>query len=141
MKPIVMLSAAVALLGGCAYDRGPEAAARAEAEMAEDAANLEQALAGRVAEDPQSCVNARDLGGNKSFGEGVILFRGPTNSTVYVNRPPAGCPDLSFGRALKVRTTSTRLCRGDIVTVFDPVSRVEYGGCSLGDFTPYRRAR
>ena len=141
MKPIIMLSAAVALLGGCAYDRGPEAAARAEAEMAEDAANLEQALAGRVAEDPQSCVSARDLGSNKSYGEGAILFRGRTNSVVYVNRPPAGCPDLSFGRALKVRTTSTRLCRGDIINVFDPVSGVEYGSCGLGDFTPYRRAR
>lgn len=141
MKPIVMLSAAVALLGGCAYDRGPEAAARAEAEMAEDAANLEQALAGRVAEDPQSCVNARDLGSNKSYGEGAILFRGRTNSVVYVNRPPAGCPDLSFDRALRVQTTSTRICRGDIVTVFDPLTGAEYGGCGLGDFTPYRRAR
>ncbi|WP_324748985.1 hypothetical protein SH591_09895 [Sphingomonas sp. LY54] len=141
MKPIIMLSAVVALLGGCAYDRGPEAAARAEAEMAEDAANLEQALAGRVAEDPQSCVNSRDLAGNKSFGEGAILFRGRTNSTVYVNRPPTGCPDLSYGRALKVRTISTRLCRGDIINVFDPVSGVEYGSCSLGDFTPYRRGR
>jgi hypothetical protein len=29
----------------------------------------------------------------------------------------------------------------DIVTVVDPTSGTNYGGCSLGDFTPYRRAR
>jgi hypothetical protein len=35
----------------------------------------------------------------------------------------------------------SQLCRGDIVTVFDPISGVEFGGCSLGEFTPYRATR
>ena len=140
MKRIIIISAAALASAACAYNASPEASARYEARQAEKDVQLTEALRGRTAGEPVACVNERDLGGNRSYGEGAILFRGRTNSVVYVNRPPAGCPDLSYGRALKIRTPSTQICRGDIVTVFDPVSRVEYGGCGLGDFTPYRRA-
>ena len=140
MKTIIMLFAAI-LAAGCTYNRGPQASARAQTQAAEDEAGLAAALSGRIAGPPQDCVDQTDLGGNKSYGRGVILFSGRTSDVVYVNRPAAGCPGLDFGRALKTRTTTTQLCRGDIVTVFDPVSGTEFGGCSLGEFTPYRRAR
>lgn len=140
MRRIIIISAAALASAACTYNASPEASARYAARQADKAAELDEALSGRTAGEPVTCVNARDLGGNRSYGEGAILFRGRTNSVVYVNRPPAGCPDLDYGRALKIRTPSTQICRGDIVTVFDPVSRVEYGGCGLGDFTPYRRA-
>jgi hypothetical protein len=139
MKTIIILSAAI-LAAGCTYSGGPQASARAQEQAAEGEGDLSAALSGRIAGPPQDCVNEADLGGNKSYGRGVILFSGRTNDVVYVNRPAAGCPGLNFGRALKTRTTTTQLCRGDIVTVFDPVSGTEYGGCSLGEFTPYRRA-
>ena len=139
MKAIIAISAAALATTACSYNASPETNARYEARQAEKEAQLSEALRGRTAGEAVSCVNERDLGGNKSYGEGVILFQGRTRSVVYVNRPPAGCPDLNYGRALKIRTPSTQICRGDIVTVFDPVSRVEYGGCGLGDFTPYRR--
>ena len=83
----------------------------------------------------------RDLRGNRSFGEGAIVFDGPTRATLYVNRPSGGCPDLGFGRALVTRTPSTRLCQGDIATVVDLSSRTSFGACGLGEFTPYRRVR
>jgi len=102
--------------------------------------NLTQALAGRSAGPAVSCVSQRSLRGNRSFGEGAILFEG-TGGTVYVNRPPAGCPNLNLGRALVFRTTGTQLCSGDIATVIDTSSGFSSGGCSLGDFTPYRRVR
>jgi hypothetical protein len=140
MKIITMLFAAI-LAAGCTHNGGPEASARARTQATEDEAGLAAALSGRIAVPPQNCVNERDLGGNKSYGRGVIVFSGSTNDVVYVNRPAAGCPDLASGRALKTRTPMTQLCRGDIVTVFDPVSGFEYGSCSLGEFTPYRRAR
>jgi hypothetical protein len=140
MKTIIMLLAAV-LAAGCTHNGGPQASERARAQAAEDEAGLAAALSGRIAGPPQDCVDARDLGGNKSYGRGVILFGGRTDDVVYVNRPAAGCPGLDFGWALKTRTTTTQLCRGDIVIVFDPVSGTEYGGCGLGEFTPYRRAR
>jgi len=140
MKTIIMLSAVI-LAVGCTHNGGREASARVQAQVAKDEADLAAALSGRIAGPPQDCVSERDLGGYKSYGRGVILFSGGTNDVVYVNRPPVGCPDLNFGWALKTRTTTTQLCRGDIVTVFDPISGTEYGGCSLGEFMPYRRAR
>jgi hypothetical protein len=132
MKKLILL-ACVAGLAGCTANEGmEEAAAKDEATLAAQLRDYEQAGA------PVSCVNMRDLRGNRSAGEGAIIFDGP-GQRIWVNRPPAGCPDLSFGRALQTRTTSTQLCRGDIAHVFDPVSGISYGGCGLGDFTPYER--
>ena len=102
--------------------------------------SLGEALAGRTAGPAVSCVSQRNLRGSRSFGEGAILFQG-TGGTVYVNRPPAGCPSLNFGRTLTTQTTGTQLCRGDIATVVDTSSGMTFGGCGLGDFVPYRRVR
>jgi len=140
MKIVIVLSVAI-LLAGCTSSGRPEAGARARAQATSDEADLAAALSGRVAGPPQDCVDQRDLGGNKSYGRDVILFSGRSNDVVYVNRLPATCPGLNFGNSLKTRTTTTRLCRGDIVTVFDPVSGIDYGGCGLGEFTPYQRIR
>jgi hypothetical protein len=51
----------------------------------------------------------RLLGGNKTYGEGVIVFEGNTSRTVYVNHPPSGCPELNSSRALRTRTHSDQL--------------------------------
>ena len=122
--------AAAAFVSGCApqepLDRPPP-----------PGPDLAEALAGRTAGTPVPCVSQRDLRSNRSVGD-AILFDGP-GDIVYVNRPAGGCPSLDFGRVLITRTTSSRLCRGDIATVVDPVSGTEYGGCGLGDFVPYRR--
>jgi len=108
---------------------------------ANDEAKLGAELRGyKSAGAPVSCVPLRDLRSNRSAGEGAIVFEGHTDR-LWVNRPPAGCPDLSFGRTLQIRTSGSQLCRGDIAVVFDPVSGMEFGGCGLGDFEPYRRDR
>jgi hypothetical protein len=109
---------------------------------ADDAAKLDSALAGYAQSGPAvSCVNERDLHGNKSAGENAIVFEGPTSATLWVNHPPGGCPELDLGRAMVIRTPSSRLCAGDIADVVDPVARISYGACGLGEFTPYRRVR
>lgn len=142
MNRIIAISASAAALASaaCAYYASPEAAARQAEKEAEQEAELAEALQGRTAEPTVDCVNERDLAGNRSYGEGAIVFEGRTGSVLYVNRPAAGCPELKYGRALRIRTPSTRICQGDIVTVFDPVNGTEYGGCGLGEFTPYRRS-
>jgi hypothetical protein len=139
MKAITMLFAVV-VATACAHGGRPETGAPAGAQAAEGEAQLAAALGGRIAGPAQDCVSERDLGANESYGGRAILFRGPTDDVVYVNRPSARCPGLGFGGALRVRTPAARLCRGDMVTVFEPVSGTELGGCSLGQFTPYRRA-
>jgi hypothetical protein len=99
-----------------------------------------KAVTDRVAGSPLNCVSSRSLRGNRSFGEGVILFEGH-GGTVYVNRPAAGCPELGLGRSLVTRSSGTQLCQGDIAEVVDLSSGVGFGGCALGEFVPYRRAR
>ena len=137
MKHLLMFAAAC-LAAGCTTDDQPGDGADMRAD---DEATLAAQLRGyEPAGPPVDCVNSRDLTGNRSAGETAIVFSG-TGGRKWVNRPAAGCPDLGFSRALRTRTTSTRLCRGDIATVFDPVARIEYGGCGLGDFEPYRRVR
>jgi hypothetical protein len=140
MKTIIMLSAAI-LVAGCTHSGAPQASAPAQTQAALHEADLAAALSGRIAGPPQDCVNEADLGGNISYGRGVILLSGRTNDVVYVNRPPAGCPSLDFGRVLKPQTPLRRLCRGDRLTVFNPLSGVDIGRCSLGQFTPWRLAR
>jgi hypothetical protein len=128
---------------GCAHHAGPTARTPAQTQAGEDEAALAAALSGMTAGPPQDCVSLRDLdGGSKLSTRSVIVFKGHfSNEVLYVNRPPATCVGLDSGRAIKTRTTMTQLCRGDIVTVFDPMSGIEFGTCALGEFTPYRRTR
>ncbi|HEX9965246.1 MAG TPA: hypothetical protein VGB04_09720 [Allosphingosinicella sp.] len=131
-----LLLATACLAAGCTTDEGErvDMAANDEATLSAQLSGFEPAGA------PVQCVSTRDLLGNKSAGETAIVFEG-RGGRKWVNRPAAGCPDLGFSRALRTQTPSTRLCRGDIATVFDPVSGFSYGGCGLGDFEPYRRVR
>ena len=138
MKKILALSF-VALTAGCMMDEPMEMSRQ---EVSRGSESLAAALGDRVQGGPaQACVSERALQGNRSAGEGAILFDTTTSGLVYVNRPDGGCPELTGGRALRLRTPSTRVCRGDIVSVFDPLSEFDYGSCALGDFVPYRRSR
>ena len=135
MKHLLLIASAC-LAAGCTTDSEDRVDMAAS-----DEASLSSQLSGYEPDGPPvQCVNLRQLQGNRSAGETAIVFSG-SGGRKWVNRPAAGCPDLSFGRALKTRTTGTRLCRGDIATVFDPVARTEFGGCGLGDFEPYRRVK
>jgi hypothetical protein len=134
MRTIALSLAALAVTGCTVAD---QQAAQTSAALAET--ELTQELRGRVAGPTQACVQLRTLGSNRSVGD-AIIFERQTGRTIYVNRPAGGCPELRFNRALRTRAFSSQLCRGDIATVFDPVSGIEYGSCGLGDFTPYRLA-
>lgn len=131
MKSILALGL-IAGLAACAEDRPIEMAANDEARIASELRDYE------VSGPTVACVSQRDLEGNRSVGEGAILFES-RGSGVYVNRPRAGCPELKFGRGLQTRTPITRLCEGDIARVVDFSTGMEYGSCGLGEFTPYRR--
>ncbi len=133
MKKLAALSLAALAAAACSpAGNGPtELSANAQSKLAEE-------LQGRVAGRPQACVSQRDLRGNRSVGEEAIIFEGRGN-LIYVNRPPGGCPELRFSRALVTRTPSTQLCQGDIATVIDTTTGTYHGGCGLGSFTPYQR--
>ena len=88
---------------------------------------------------PMACVNLAMLRSNTLIGGTAIIFQSRNFRTLYVNRPEGGCPILRMGRALKTDSAGSRLCRGDLVAVWDPVSGMDYGACPLGDFTAHRR--
>ena len=133
MKTLLILACA-GLAAGCTMNDPPEASADDEAKLATELRDYEQRG------DAVSCVSTTQLRGNRSAGEGAIIFEG-LGANLWVNRPPGGCPDLRKHLALRTRTTGTQLCRGDIALVFDPGSGMSYGGCALGEFTPYRRVK
>lgn len=131
MRTIIILSGAAALLGACTTESSRPMESGPRAQMTAE-------LEGRVAGEPVTCVNMRELRGNRSTEDGAIIFEG-SGGRIYVNSPPGGCPSLNFGRALVTRTPSTQLCRGDIARVVDTATGMEMGSCGLGEFVPYSR--
>lgn len=128
----LLLSIAAALLAtGCMTDRTATAAP-------EPSPKVLEALAGRTAGKPTSCINLRDIQSTRIVDETAIIYK-MTGQRWYVNMPAGGCPGLRPNRALVSRTPSTSLCSGDIVRIIDPPSPMEFGACGLGRFTPYTR--
>ena len=129
MKPLALLLIAAAAIGSAApapVDRaGPTPGA------------IAHAMRGRTAGPPVPCISTLGLRNTRAIA-GALLFEA-RGGIVYVNEGVAGCRALAFGRAIRTGGPSGRLCRGDIVTAFEPVSGSEFGGCALGDFVPYRR--
>lgn len=128
---IIMLP--LAALAACAVsgDAPVEASAAGKAALSE-------ATEGRVPGEPVSCVRQQDVRNSRSAGDNVILWDG-RSGVVYVNRTAGACPRIRPWHAILHRTVSTNICSGELIRVFDPQTGVEYGGCTLGEFTPYRR--
>lgn len=130
MKTITTISAAI-LAAACMSNAPPEMGGRAQADLAEE-------LAGRTAVRTVDCVRQAELRSSRSIDEGTIVFgRG---RVVYVNQTRTACPLMSNFTALRTRTITTRLCSGDLITIFEPDSGIEHGTCALGEFTEYRRS-
>ena len=119
------------LAAGCTMESEPVDRA------APTASAIAAATQGRVAGDPVACIDQRGLRNTRTVA-GAIIFEGP-GDVVYVNEGLGGCQALAHGRAIRTSNPIGRLCRGDIVTAFEPVSGMEFGGCAMGDFVPYRR--
>ncbi len=131
--------AAAALAAGCAHQTRPASGVPPQSVAGDPA--LTKALAGRVAGAPQECVTLPTLANHKVYGTSAIAFEGVADDVVYVTRTQGPCAALLAGRAITIRGNLTRLCRGDTVISIDPDTGVEYGGCIVGPFVPYRRPR
>ena len=105
-----------------------------------DAAKLDKALAGRVAGKSESCVTLRDIQSTATFSDPDTILYTMRSGVRYVNRPAGGC-GLRGDPIIVSSTPSTRICRGDIITLVDRTSRFQVGGCGLGDFVPYTKAK
>jgi len=135
MVPVRLLAATpvMALIAACAAQpMEPDTDPRGEA-------RLTQALAGKVAGRPISCLPHYRNNQMEVIDRDTILFR--DGRTSYVQHTNGYCyPNGSRnGFALVTQQYgNAALCRGDIGQVFDTTSLTFRGGCSFNEFIPYR---
>ena len=136
---VVPLLVAASAIASCTMAPPPPGYAQAQA--AQEQADFQRALAGRVpAGPPQMCLPPGPTYSSRNVSENTIIFE--RGSTYYVNHPPGGCTGLGNpAYALVTKSVGRGPCRGDIAQVVDLSTHNFIGACSLGDFIPYRRPR
>ena len=101
---------------------------------------LARLLNGRVAEQPVECIRTWPNGESNTIDRTAIVFG--SGNIIYVNRTrDPGSIDDNDALLIRKFGDGTRLCRTDIVTTFDPVSKFYTGNVFLTEFVPYRRIR
>lgn len=125
----------IAAIAAGALFAGPAAADEAKPKGQAELAKL---LEGRVAGEPQNCVQSfPNMHMRIIDGTAIVIERG---STVYVNIPQHP-ESLDDDDAMKIRRTGSQLCRTDMVTTFDRTGGFYTGNIFLGDFVPYKKVK
>ncbi len=86
-----------------------------------------------AAPSPALCVRLNHVTETRVTDDRTVYYK--EGSRWYRNDLGTSCPGLQPGVSLQTKTPSPSLCAGDMVTVFRPVTHVEYGTCGLGEFT------
>lgn len=100
---------------------------------------LAKMLEGRVAGEPERCINTMG-GGNLTIVDGTALvYR--DGRTLWVNRTrhPEGLDDDDY-LVIRKFGSASQLCRLDNVTTHDRQGNFFTGVVMLEDFVPYRKA-
>ena len=83
-----------------------------------------------------SCLSMNSVRSTIQAGDKVIMFN-TSNGQWFRNDLKNGCSLLGSGRILVFNhMTNGQYCSLDSFAVVDSASRVNYGSCSLGEFTP-----
>jgi hypothetical protein len=126
------LSAAATLAACSTAPAEPTRSARAQKELAD-------ALAGRVAGKPVSCLPNYRANDMQIIDDWTILFR--DGRTIYVQNPRGGCPGIGSQRNVLVTRLygTAQLCSGDISHLVDLTSGIGGGACVFSEFVPYTK--
>ena len=100
---------------------------------------LAQAIEGRVAGEPVSCVNLRNIRSSRIIDRTAIIY--DAGGTLYVNRPRAGRESLDQWDVMVTRPFNSQLCSIDVVNLYDAGFHIQTGSVFLGEFVPYRKPR
>ena len=113
-------------------------ASPASAERKSGEEKLAELIDGRVAAEPQSCINTFNSRPLTVIDDTAIVYR--SGDTVYVNRTRAP-QTLDNDDVLVIRKfgSGSRLCRLDQVSTRDRFNGFYTGNIFLTDFVPYRR--
>lgn len=130
MRPLI-----ASIIAAAAIAAGPATAK----EKLSPEAQLEKMLEGRVAGEPQNCINLSSARSSTIIDGTAIVYR--AGSTLWVNRPRGGADSLDDDDILVTKTTGSQLCSIDTVQLRDRTSQMYAGFVSLGEFVPYRRVK
>ena len=90
----------------------------------------------RSVSEPENCISLSQIRNTRVHDDRTIDFH-TTGGRIYRNTLPRGCNGLGFEESFSYRTSLSRLCSTDIITVL----RTGGGGidgpsCGLGQFQP-----
>ncbi len=92
---------------------------------------------GDVDEGGARCIDTRRISNTQIIDQQNILFH-MRDRTIYHNELPRRCSGLRSGKTISYRTTLSRLCSNDFITLLDNfgVSMSRGPSCGLGKFRP-----
>ena len=135
MRPITLAASALtlSLLAACApVDSTPQPLTDKQSMV------LSKQLAGKVAGEPQNCINDFNNTNLVRVSDDILLYR-VSSRLVYENRLRYSCPGLARDNDIIVTEQfSSQRCKGDIFRLVDRTSGIQGPTCSLGEFVPYR---
>lgn len=79
----------------------------------------------------QKCLENRDIRAKNLSQQSGYFAQTPKGW--WRNAGPT-CAAYRRDMALFTQSTQNRQCQGDLVRVFDPISKIEFGSCVLGDW-------
>lgn len=85
--------------------------------------------------EPVDCIETSRIRSTEVRGDNVIDFE-LIGGGVYRNVLPAACPALGFEERFSYKTSTSRLCSIDTVTVLDSPGLTAGPTCGLGNFQP-----
>ncbi|WP_168727262.1 MULTISPECIES: hypothetical protein [Sphingomonas] len=133
MRPLMLIP--LLLVVSCAET--PRQQSAVADQKAADQTKLARLLQGYTPGEPVTCL-PQQSGQYRTTGVGDTLLYSNGGRVIYRN-DTTGCSGVERGDVLLTRTNQSRLCRGQIASTFDAISRNPTGSCSFGDFIPYRK--
>ncbi len=97
---------------------------------------LEREMSRLTAGKPVECIDTRFNNVAVKSIDKKLIYRVSRNK-IYVSDTTGGCEAVARGDVLVTRQFGSRLCRGDMATTVDRLSRFTTGSCAIGAFTPY----
>ena len=88
-------------------------------------------------EGGERCIDTRRISNTQIIDKQNILFH-MRDRTIYHNELPRSCPGLRRGKTISYRTSISRLCGNDFITLLDSYGMGMSRGasCGLGKFRP-----
>ena len=127
--PRLALLMSIALIGAAPADHRRQSGEQA----------LAAAIGDRQAGHEVACIDPQQVRSTRIVEGTAIVY--DDGGRLYVQRPRGGGAALRRDDVLVSRIQGGQLCRGDVVTLVEPVTRAQRGFVVLGAFAVFERRR